>query len=184
MIFDKATPTTPTVFSAFKGRRLLQSSTMSTGTDSLLDSCCGNSYIWLSFSADGASKHWLSCGVTLCSYIHTHIHTHARVLTQQRNNTAQDGHERPGAEAGGGVRHGAARQRHTVRVAVAHAHRQRVGAAEGGIPAVHNQHGQSIHRLLTSAEASPLGQYGGCVVWKRRSKEDKATNQTAVNLRG
>lgn len=88
----------------------------------------------------------------------------AEALTQQRDDAAQDGQQGSGAQAGGGVGDGAAGQGHAVRVALAHSHRQRVGAAERRRAAVHDQHGQPVHGLVPAAEAAALGQDGRCVV--------------------
>lgn len=94
-----------------------------------------------------------------------------KVLTQQREDASQDSQKGAGAQAGGRVGHGAARQGRAGGVALAHADRQRVGAAQCRAAAVHDQHGQPVRRLLPPSEAASLGQYGCRVIWKERVRE-------------
>ena len=86
-------------------------------------------------------------------------------LTEQREDAAQDGEQRAGAEPRGGVGHGATGHRHAVCVAVTHPQRQRVGAAQRRAAAVHDEHRQAVHRLLAPPEPTALRQDGRRVVW-------------------
>lgn len=95
----------------------------------------------------------------------------APALTQQREHAGQDGDQGARAEPRGQhVGLGVAGLRHAVRVAVTDADGERVGAAERGRAAVHDEDGQVVHRLLLPPEAVSPGQDRGRVVWEGEIK--------------
>lgn len=79
-------------------------------------------------------------------------------LTKQGDDAGQDSDESSGAETR--WQHeglSAARLGGPIRVTVTHSYRQSVSAAQGRGATVHDQHGQSIHSLLSSLKTTPLG---------------------------
>lgn len=91
------------------------------------------------------------------------------VLTEQDDDTEQDGHQGAGAEPRPcRQRLGVAQLHVALAVARANPDGQRVGAALHGEVSVRNDHGDVVDALLEAVVAVPPRQDPGRVVWKSR----------------
>lgn len=105
-------------------------------------------------------------------YSNTHVHTctytctYIWELTEENNNTEQDGHQSSGCEAiWEGKDLGVTCLHVSTAVTSTHAHNQCTGAALDGVVIVWDHDRQEVHTHLTPAETSPPCQDIGSVIW-------------------
>lgn len=102
-----------------------------------------------------------------CTWSHrcTYTCSYTRRLTEENDDTEQDGHQSSSCEAvWEGQDLGVAGLHVSTAVTSAHAHDQRAGAALNGVVIVWNDYGQEVHAHLAPAETSPPRQDIGSVI--------------------